>query len=97
LNFKKWPVTASGGGAGVVRGGGGRFYKYVREIAIEIRIFDNYYLIHAFWWKLRAFRAGESEVTCGQWILKLMLGYINSKTTNQIYVLSISSLYIFHF
>jgi hypothetical protein len=84
--------------------GGERFYEYVREIAleilskkIEIKIFNNYYLIRAFWWKPRAFRAGESEVTCGQWILKLMPGYINKKTTNQNYVLSISALYIFHF
>jgi hypothetical protein len=69
----------------VGKGWGERFYEYVREIAIEIlskkiKIFENYYLIHAFWWRLRAFRAGESEVTCGQWILKLMPGYINSKT-----------------
>ena len=69
FNFKKWPVTASGG----VRGGGERFYEYVRETAIEIlskkiKIFDDYYIIHAFWWRPRAFRAGESQVTCGQWI-----------------------------
>jgi hypothetical protein len=71
FNFKKWPVTASGGNVGGV--GGERFYEYVREIAIEIlskkikiKIFDNYYLIRSFCWKPRAFRAGESEVTCGQ-------------------------------
>jgi hypothetical protein len=82
-NGRSQPVV----GVWVGKGWGEKFYEYVREIAIEIlskkikiKIFENYYLIHAFWWKLRAFRAGESEVTCGQWILKLMPGYINSKT-----------------
>jgi hypothetical protein len=71
FNFKKWPVTASGGN--VVGVGGERFYEYVREIAIEIlskkikiKIFNNYYLIRSFCWKPRAFRAGESKVTCTQ-------------------------------
>jgi hypothetical protein len=59
FNFKKWLVTASG----EVRGE--RFYEYVQEIAIEvlskkIKIFNNYHIIHAFWWRLRAFRGGES-------------------------------------